>query len=547
MYQPRFVCFALGTLFALSGALPSAAQQVCSRPVSLDCLHARPQSLPEARFAFGASRDGDAWVARFDKGKDKPVWRTRIGGSGVESVEAVALRANGGELLVAGGSTSKTIAGFRGAGWGGGDGIFFRLEAGSGRMLGGSFVGGADDDVLTGVAEGKNREVLVAGHSGKPLKPIGRAPGELTLLVPASTAPEAATTLAFVSSLGPAGDAEVFRHPLGRIPVKVPRVWIDCWGNLVVGVAFQMAAPCNGGFPDLIYEQDQIAQDYDIDSDWNNPLLGYPPGGWGFHALRWKEYHANATANPPYVLDWSLVTSPDVPKDWNPSCYDAGSLNTLETQVLLQNGVPTDPPGGWMCGNHTDVAQLSLFAAYLHSRWGTPVYTHFGYYDNLQTPNWTWYTHPAAIERTVFEPYCMGNPNAYQGETLEDLCDLTVNSVDDLTCTTSIGIPGVAGNGFGLKLKYFLGADWGFSLVWSHRPAYWNPTFDWFWEEWYEPGEYLMDPPAAASGNEVALLEAASRQLSGLVSREGRVIAKRFENGAATCGTELKGLLPASE
>ncbi len=66
--------------------------------------------------------------------------------------------------------------------------------------------------------------------------------------------------------------------------------------------------------PDLVYEQDQIAQDYDIDTDWGNPLLGFPPGGFGFHALRWKEYHANATAFPPFVLDWSLVTSPDVPK-----------------------------------------------------------------------------------------------------------------------------------------------------------------------------------------------------------------------------------------
>ncbi len=140
----------------------------------------------------------------------------------------------------------------------------------------------------------------------------------------------------------------------------------------------------------------------------------------------------------------------------------------------------------------------------------------------------------------------MWDPDAYQGETLEDLCDLGVNSVNDLTCTTSDAIPGVAGTGFFLKLKHFEGADWGFALTWSHRPTWWNPDTTWFWQEWYEPGEYLMDPPAG-SGKEVAILEEASRQLSGLVAREGRVLATRLKNGAAACSEELSGTLPAGE
>lgn len=548
MHNRNLVRLALGMFFAAGAPLavpPSAAAQTCSQPTLIDCLHARPAALPESRFAYGATAGGEAWVASFDKGSARELWRTKISGAGKQSVAAVALRRNG-ELLVAGDSTSKNLAGFRGQNHGGRDGIVFRLDGKTGRLLGGSFVGSAADDSLTGVAEGAGGEVLVAGHSAAPPKPLGKAPSQLTVLAPVSAAPGAATTLAFVSSLGPAGDAELFRHPLGKIPVKWPRVWIDCHGNIVVGVSFQMAAPCSSAFPDLVYEQDQIAQDYDIDLDWNNPLLGFPPGGFGFHALRWKQYHANATAFPPFVLDWSLVSSPDVPKDGNPHCGDATSLNTLETQVLLQNGVPVDPPGGWQCGNHADLGQLSLFAAYLHQKWGTPVYTHFGYWNNLQTPDWNWYTHPAAIERTVFEPYCLWDPDAYQGETLEDLCDLSVNSVDDLTCTTDAGIPGVAGSGYFLKLKHFEGADWGFSLVWAHRPSFWDPDYTWFWEQWYEPGVYLMDPPAG-SENEVAVLEAASRQLSRLVGREGRVTATRVENGRPSCSDELKGLLPASE
>lgn len=545
MRRQNVSCLALAAAVASAWVgLPPSAAQTCPR-IDAQCLHARATALPQAKFAYGSTAGGDAWVARFDQGSAAPRWRTTVGGEGAETVEAIALRADGKELLAAGGSSSDAIAGFKGHGHGGRDGIVFRLDAATGRLVGGAFVGTTADDLLTGVAEGVAGEVLVAGFSSKLPPKIGKPPAEMLQLVVAGTGPHAVTTLAFVSSLGPRGDAELYRHVLGKIPVKKPRVWLDCSGHLVVGVAFGAAAPCSGAFPDLVYEQDQIAQDYEIDLDWGNPLLGFPPGGWGFHALRWKEYHANATAMPPFVLDWSLVTSPEVPKDGWPTCGDAGALNTLETQVLLQSGIPVDPPGGWMCGNHADVAQLALFSAYLHSRWGTPVYTHFGYWDNLDGP-WNWYTHPAAIERTVFEPYCMWDPDAYQGETLEDLCDLGVNSVDDLTCTTSAAIPGVAGTGFFLKLKRFEGADWGFALTWAHRPAWWNPDTTWFWQEWYEPGVYLMDPPAD-SGKELAILEEASRQLSGLVAREGRVLATRLENGAPACSEELKGTLPATE
>lgn len=525
-------------------ASPVAAQ-TCALPIAKDCLNARPAVLPQGKFAYGQTAEGDAWVARFEPGATTPVWRATVGGSRAETIEAIALRADGKELLVAGGSASATIAGFRGHGSGGADGIVFRLEVATGRLLGGAFVGGPADDLLTGVAEGAAGEVLVAGTSSELPRPLGKAPAELIQLVPADPGPDAATTLAFVSSLGTSGEAEVFRHVLGPIAVEHPRVWIDCHGNIVVGTFFAVAAPCSGGYPDLVYEQDQIAQDYDVDTNWSDPLLGFPPGGFGFHALRWKEYHANATASPPFVLDWSLVTSPAVPKDWNPTCSDAGALNLLETQVLLQSGVPVDPPGGWMCGNHADVAQLALFASHLHHRWGTSVYTHFGFWDNLNGP-WTWYTQPVAIERTVFEPYCLWDPSAYSGETLDDLCDLDVDHVTQLTCTTSAGIPGVAGTGFFLKLKHFEGAEWGLPLVWSQRFAAWDPDTTYFWQEWYEPGEYLMDPPAGAE-NEVAILEEASRQLAGLVTREGRVTATRIQNGVPACSEELSGTLPAGQ
>lgn len=543
MHRFKLTLLTLATAAAIT--LPLGAQtQSCPR-IEVDCLHARPRVLPGVHFSYGATAQGDAWVARHDVDRgNEPTWRVTLGGPGIETVAAIALR-QAPELLVVGASTSAKIPGISGQNSGGMDGVLYRLDLETGSLLGGRFVGTPRQDELTGVAENPAGEIFVVGQSDALPGVIGRAPKTMTRVLPASTAPTAKTRPAFLSGLGVAAQNEVLRYPLGYLPVKYPRVWVDCWGNLVVGVSFAVAAPCFGSWPDLVYEQDSIAEDYSMDLDWGNPLLGYPPGGFGFHALRWKEYHANITASPPFVLDWALVTSPAVPKDWNPGCPDANDLNTLETQVFLQSGIPTDPGGSWQCGNHADVAQLSLYSAFLHTRWGTPVYTHFGSWSSLSGP-WVWSTFPAAIERTVFEPYCMSDPWAYSGQTLEDLCDLSVNTVGELTCTTSSAVPGVAGTGYFLKLKHFEGANWAQPLTWANRPVIWNPDTTYFWQEWYEPGVYLMDPPEG-SENEVAILETASKQLSGLVSREGRVTLSRVDNGVVTCEQQATGMLPANE
>lgn len=531
----------------LAGSAAVSAQ-TCPA-VSVDCL--KPVPLGQAagaRFAWGstAGTSPDAWVARFDRNSKVPTWRVPLAGSGADSVAAVALTSGGVELLVAGSTTSPTLTGFSGRNAGGRDGFVARLDAATGRLLSGAFVGGAGDEDLSGVAADRGGNILVAGIGTLPT--FGTPPATLSVVEPTTPAATQASPV-FLATLDRALARQQSLFAVGTIWVKHPRVWIDCHGNVVIGVVALTASNCNGNWPDLVYEQDQISQDYDIDHDWSNPLLGYPPGGWGYHGLRWKEYHANAAlpvGDPPYVLDWNLVPSGvDVPKWSNPGCAEGATMNQLETSVFLKNGVATDPPGGWVCGNHADVAQLALYAAHFFHRWGTPVYTHLGYWDNLNGP-WNWWTSPVGLERVTFQPYCPFDPNGYNGETLDDLCDLGVNNVADMTCTSSNGIPGVSGGNYYLRFENFQGAEWALDLVWWLRPVHWQRDYGWWYEAWYEAGEYLMDPPAG-SAKEVAILQEAARQSADRVVRKGKVQITQFAAGAAACKQTLDAVLPASE
>jgi len=547
--KTRALTAVLTLAFLASSAAVSA--QTCPA-VHVSCLQPAPLAdAGGARFAWGVAAgksSQDAWVARFERGAKTPAWKTPLGGSGDDAIATVTLTDRG-ELLVAGSTTSPALDGVAGRNSGGRDGFVVRLDARSGRLLSGIFVGGSGDEQLSGVTADQAGNILVSG-SGK-LPALGPAPATLIVVEPNSAAGPG--TEAFLATLDSGLVRMQSQYLLGPVRVKHPRVWLDCAGNVVVGVAALGGGnDCAGSWPDLVYEQDQITQDYDIDHVWGDPNLGTPPGGWGYHAMRWKDYHANANLDvgeSPYILDWALrPSSPDIPKDWNPSCSDAGTLNTLETYLFLQDGVAQDPPGWWMCGNHADRAQLALFAAHFFHRWGTPVYTHLGYWDNLYTPdgNWGWFTNPVALERVTFRPFCPFDPNGYSGETLDDLCDLDVNNVDLLTCTSSDGIPGVDGGDFFLRFESFEGSEWALVLTWWSPFAYWPRDMDWWWEEWYEPGEYLMDPPPG-SAPEVAILQEAARQSTGRIVRSGTVQVTRLNGGVTACKQTVKADIPASE
>jgi hypothetical protein len=538
---------------AVLGSSAAVSAQTCPA-VKVSCLQPAPLAdAGGARFAWGAATgktSKDAWVARFERGAKTPTWRIPLGGSGDDAVATVTLSARG-ELLVAGSTTSPTLEGVAGRNSGGRDGFVVRLDAGSGRLLSGMFVGGSGDEELSGVTADRKGNILVSG-SGKP-PALGLAPDTLLVVEPNSAAGPG--TNAFLTTLDSGLVRMQSQYLLGPVRAKHPRVWLDCAGNVVVGVPALGGGDndCAGGWPDLVYEQDQITQNYDIDHVWGGLNLGDPPGGWGYHAMRWKDYHANANlavGESPYILDWALrPVSPEIPKDWNPVCGDDGVLNTLESYLFLQDGVAHDPPGWWSCGNHADVAQLALFSAYLFHKWGTPVYTHLGHWDDLYTnPNeeWTWHTNPVALERVTFRPFCLGDPNAYNGETLDDLCDIDVNNLNLVTCTTSAGIPGVEGDDFYLRFESFEGSIWGLILTWWSPFGYWQRDMDYWWQEWYEPGQYLMDPPAD-SAPEVAILQEAARQSAGRIMRSGTVQVTRLNGGATACKQTVKADIPASE
>lgn len=540
-------CAALAGL-AISG--PATAAEAC-RAVPVDCLQPAPLAqIPGARFAWGTTGGDapDAWVARFDGDTQDPTWRVSLGGSGVDTVSTVTLSSGGAELLVAGATTSPTIEGIAGRNSGGRDGFVVRLDAATGKTLSGTFIGGPDDEELSGVTVDREGNILVTGV-GK-LPGIGETPATLTVVEPNDATGSGSSV--FLSTLDGKLGGERARFDLGTIQTKHPRVWTDCHGDVAIGTVPLGAGDCNGNWPDLVYEQDQISQDYAIDHDFNNTaVLGYPPGGWGFHALRWKQYHANAhlpVNAPPYVLDWTLhPPNVNIPKQSLPACSDAGVLNQLETALYSQNGVPADPPGGWGCATHTSMAQLALFSAYAFHRWGTPIYTHLGQWDDLNSTNtWTFYKQPVALERAIFHPFCSGSPNAYHGETINDLCNLGVDNVYQLTCTLSTGTPGVAGNDFLLRFDKFEGSKWLVRGGWWYRLDYWLSDTSWWWQEWYEAGDFLMDPPAGSEA-EVEILQEAARQSADQIVRPGTVRVTQLTNGAPVCTEALQAVISANE
>lgn len=512
----------------------------------------RPQSAAEAlrcvrpapvesrvRYTWGTTgaANRDAWVARFDEGATRPAWRTQITGSGEESIGAVTPLGEG-ELAVVGSTTSSSLPGIEGPRHEGRNGFVMRLSARNGEVLSGSFapdLGG--DTEYHGVTVLPDGRIGVSGLGGN------RAVYEMPVLprvrqIEIEGASRDAARPLFLSVYTPDLEREVGRVQVGMTSLKRPRVWVDCNGVPVVGTVAVANGECAGGWPDLVYQQGQFAQNYDIDHDWNQTAaLGMPPGGWGFHALRWKSYHAPThTLNP-----WPPSGSePAVPKGPTPSCADTQALNSLENTHFN----PSDPPGGWQCGPHAQMSQLALAATFLFTRWTTPVYTHVKRWDNLNGP-WVKTGDSVALERVVFHPVCPSNPNAYTGQKIEDLCNLTVDSVANIGCQASDIIGGLAGSGFLLKFERFEGTRWyNGPTVWYLRPMAYSANTPWWYQEWYEPGEYVFDPPEG-SENEQAIVQEAARQMATGVVRAARVVITSVDDGRVTNTKKIDALVPA--
>lgn len=536
-------CLAIGILGAWATAC-SHTRLLSPAAQALRCLQpaARSPAASTPRYTWGTNgqANGDAWIARYDENATQPSWRTTIAGAGQDSISSMATL-NEKEIAVVGTTTSPSLPGIESRNRDRRTGFVLRLSVTSGEVLSGSFAGGTGGSELHGVAATRDGRILVAGVGttaeayGTPAIPRVRQV-EIEGGNPATAQP------LFLSVYTSDLRREIGRIDLGRSSVRRPRVWLDCQGVPVVGTVALTNGECAGPWPDLVYQQGEFTEDYDLDFDWNQTaILGSPPGGWGFHALRWKSYHVG----PTFTLTWPpLNSTPAVPRSSIPSCTDAQALNTLETTVTVFS---SDPSGWWLCGQHTDMANLSLVAAYMFSKWTTPVYTHVQRWNNLSGP-WVKVPDSVAVERVVFHPVCPTNAYAYTGQKIEDLCDLTVDDVANVGCQASDLFGGVIGSGFFLRFERFEGTRWyNGGQVWYQRPVtYPASTGPWWYNKWYEAGDYVFDPPDN-SEHEQAIVQEAARQMSGSIVRPQRVMIRTIEGGRVTSKKTVEALIPASE
>ncbi len=471
----------------------------------------------------GATVNGtnrDLLIARLDDETGEVLGGTVVGGSGDDVARAITLGPEG-KIVIVGSTSSEDLANDQGpmGGYGGYDGFALTLDPDSFELIGASFLGSEADDSIDAVVADSSGSLILAGTSKGDVTPESDTHSLITLF-PVDADVNQRYFVARQSTGELPQVTDVFEAPA----VETLSAWLDCDGKTVVGVLPLAQSAC-GGWPDLEYTMSEYTEDYDLDHDWNNPPpgVGNPPGGWGFHALRWKFYSANGNNPPnPWTVDWTLAPfNTPIPK-LGLSCGDHTDLNALENNVFLQNGQANNPGGSWLCGQHTEVQELALIAAFLSQRWGTATYTTLVDRDSGQHREYT-----SAIEKTTFEVICPGGPSTYNGETLDDLCDFTVNSVGQLQC--SVSSAGVSGGSFFLSAKELEVSSW-LPPNWYIRPSS-RPT-DWVFqhENWYLPGDYIFDPPEDDTEG-AAVIQAAARYLLPRMVQETALRLDRLEGG----------------
>lgn|GEM_PF-2784382 len=564
MKQRIWMVSAFAATAWLTITVPVSAQTCQAVPI--DCL--QPTALAHidgARFTWGSTGgdNSDAWVARFDGDATEPTWQIPLAGSGIDSVDTVTLNRGGEELLVAGATTSATLEGLSGRNAGGRDGFVARLDTKTGRLLSGRLVGGKGDEELSGVVSDGEGNIVVSGI-GTPSS-FGEPPALLTVVESAAVADDRGSPV-FLAIFDRSLTRETAISSLGDLHVKRPRLWTNCDGELVVGVAILGPSNCAGapigGWPDKVYERSQMNRNFLPDQTWGNSLTtpsNGVTGGWGYHALRWKYFREQQVNNPLVQLTFSgYIPQFGDNHLWSPyqrpGCYDVPYLNTLETNVFSSAGSGVyDPAGGWSCGLQYNMAELALYTAHLMTLWHTPVYAHFNAFDPVSSINWPY---AAGIDRVTFVPLCTSPNPVYNGEGVENLCLFTQPTPPDpqypqgrYQCQLSTGIPGILGSGFNLAVKTFEGSSWG-PYVGAPTPTQSFFTPGRLWESdfpsWYDSGEFVYDPPEG-SEEELAILQDRVRQSAGLVMRPGTVQVRKLDKGASSCTQTVEAYLSATE
>lgn len=485
--------------------------------------------------------DGDVLVFALD-GDGAIHWTTLLAGDGEDQPHAVAVDQDG-SILVAGATASRDFPALAGEGAGGLDGFVVRLAPlGLGATAGTRIHAGAGDDAAGALLIEGDGSILIGGQGE--VAPESEGAISFSALVPTLASEQRPT---YLSRLDPGLTQTTDTATLWAPELRRLDVWRGCNGDIVFGVAAESSSGC-GSWPKLSYEMDYRNEDYDLDHDYGSgvPGLGSPlPGGFGYHALRWRYYQAN-DLHPPanWTVDWTLAPNgsvsppiPAIPKA-GANCYTEPILDTLELDLFEHNGSTIDPPGGWGCLSHTNEQKLALAAAFYSQRYGSPTYTNFRIWEpwnNNGAGGWTGYT--IAIEETEWEVQCPPWSN-YNGQRLEDLCDFSSGWLGGVNCTAYTS--GVVGADFSLFASRFEGVHWK-PLVWYQRGIGFNTDR---WWDFYTAGDLIVDPPD--DPYESLLIEEAVTQLSGYTASMYPVRLDVYEGGAVTSSSVGSALLPSA-
>jgi hypothetical protein len=177
---------------------------------------------------------GNAFIAKLTPAGTAFVYSTYLGGTGSEEVHAVAADAQGNAYV--GGFTSSadfpTLAAFQSDYAGGGDAFFATLDP-AGALTSSSFFGGTLQDVIEGIAVGKDGDLYLGGRTystnlptANALQPRNNAHG--SALLPS-------TQTGFVARYNPASNRLVFSTYLGgSVQEYLSGLAVDSGGTVYV-------------------------------------------------------------------------------------------------------------------------------------------------------------------------------------------------------------------------------------------------------------------------------------------------------------------------
>lgn len=481
---------------------------------------------------------GDAYVAELTDDGHRLGSTTFVIGEAEDEAHAVAVAANG-DLLVAGTTRSTafpTLGAHQPALAGGADGFVVRLDPTGGAVLAATYLGSAGDEAATGLAEAPNGSVLVVSTRTTDVKAV--KPGSATFTTHFPTGGASPTDVPYsVTALAGALSGVAWAVPFHGARLRRPRLWLDCHGRAQVGIRGLRTPDC-AAFPDLRYEMSEYGENYAQDQAGST-------FGWGYHALRWKQYYVNDATLPGYThVQTSLTFSPPyptpVPNVVPPQPPSAGVshdeayyLNYAEYNPDPGPWffTPTNPRGEWEMGDHDGFEHLALKSALVEQRWRTPLYTGMRSYSGPGSS----YVHPVVVERTTLDVCIDPGTSNYNGESIEDLCVYPGGTTwfGDVDCTT----PGIHGVTFGFTLG---ASSW--NEPWP-TPSYYHEHFDLpaiqpgTSTDWYTPGMLVFDPPAEDLQATEALDEMTAR-LAGLVTVTVPTVERAFDKGVPGAPTD---------